>query len=469
MHKIGYIKKLKDSRYRVFSEKGRNMGTYKNMAHAKERLRQIEFFKRRSPLSKKLSFLEVVFKEKGLIKEASSLRDMRNKFIISFLATSLAYVLLDEKIDQTKMSEIISEEEKESILDEEPNLYADFIASEDMTIKNIVDMSYNFLDQDSKNMLYEHISELNKIPDSSQPLKEGEVVRIPSLKAIESVGLKIKKKIDENLEVEIVKKKLKPFSIQSIPLEYIANVAEIENYSRLAYDDKEPSKVFSEKNKPSGNWTIGFGHLLTKKELLSKKITINGREFNWTDGLNKATAQKLLRQDVSKNIPNVDYEKFKVNEDEIKAIISLSFLHGPLEVSKVLNESIVGEEFDAFAFQKNIKTLKVGNLGGHPTRRISEILTLSGIKLPPTKKSFTESIKDYNDFVEGRYKGELVSPTSTSVDILTNVVSKFDSVSDNTTAGRSANPLKMRKLLALIDDRKIDNHEELIRIIKNLR
>jgi hypothetical protein len=53
---------------------------------------------------------------------------------------------------------------------------------------------------------------------------------------------------DENLEVEIVKKKLKPFSIQSIPLEYIANVAEIENYSRLAYDDKEPSKVFSEKN-----------------------------------------------------------------------------------------------------------------------------------------------------------------------------------------------------------------------------
>ena len=78
MHKIGYIKKLKDSRYRVFSEKGRNMGTYKNMADAKERLRQIEFFKRRSPLSRKLSFLEVVFKEKGLIKEASSLRDMRN-------------------------------------------------------------------------------------------------------------------------------------------------------------------------------------------------------------------------------------------------------------------------------------------------------------------------------------------------------------------------------------------------------
>jgi|GEM_PF-2146040 GH24 family phage-related lysozyme (muramidase) len=469
MHKIGYIKKIKDSRYRVFSEKGKNMGTYKTMDDAKERLRQIEFFKRKSPLSKKLSFLEAVFKEKGLAKEASSLRDLRNKFIISFLATSFAYVLLDQKIDQAKISEIISEEEKDRILEEEPSLYADFIASEDMTTKHIVDMSYNFLDEDSKNMLYEHVSELNKIPDPNQPLKEGEVVRIPSSKAIESVGLKIKKKIDENLEVEVVKKKLKPFSVQNVPLEYIANVAEIETYSKLAYDDKDPSKIFSEKNKASGNWTIGFGHMLTKKELLSKKITIDGRDFNWANGLDKLTAQKLLRQDVSKNIPKVDYEKFKVNEDEIKAIISLSFLYGPQRVSEAFNDSIVNGEFDAYAFQKNIKNLKVGSLGGLPARRISEILTLYGIKLPPTKKSFTESIKDYNDFVEGRYKGELVSPTSTSVDILSNVISKFDSVSDNTTAGRSAKPLKMRKLLSLIEGRKIDDHEELIKIIRNLR
>lgn len=40
------IRKVKDG-YRVLSEKGRNMGTYKTEEEAKKRLRQIEFFKHR--------------------------------------------------------------------------------------------------------------------------------------------------------------------------------------------------------------------------------------------------------------------------------------------------------------------------------------------------------------------------------------------------------------------------------------
>ena len=38
------IRKIK-SGYRVLSEKGRNMGTYKTLKDAKKRLRQIEYFK----------------------------------------------------------------------------------------------------------------------------------------------------------------------------------------------------------------------------------------------------------------------------------------------------------------------------------------------------------------------------------------------------------------------------------------
>jgi hypothetical protein len=40
------IKKIK-SGYRVVAESGRNMGTYKTLAEAKKRLRQIEYFKNR--------------------------------------------------------------------------------------------------------------------------------------------------------------------------------------------------------------------------------------------------------------------------------------------------------------------------------------------------------------------------------------------------------------------------------------
>ncbi len=43
--KIAYIKKLPNGKYRVFSEKGKNMGTYNSQQAAKKRLQQIEFFK----------------------------------------------------------------------------------------------------------------------------------------------------------------------------------------------------------------------------------------------------------------------------------------------------------------------------------------------------------------------------------------------------------------------------------------
>ena len=40
------IKKVKEG-YRVVSEKGRNMGTYKTEGEAKKRLKQIEYFKQK--------------------------------------------------------------------------------------------------------------------------------------------------------------------------------------------------------------------------------------------------------------------------------------------------------------------------------------------------------------------------------------------------------------------------------------
>lgn len=45
MIKLGFIKKLPNGKYCVFSETGKNMGTYSSKDQAKKRLRQIEFFK----------------------------------------------------------------------------------------------------------------------------------------------------------------------------------------------------------------------------------------------------------------------------------------------------------------------------------------------------------------------------------------------------------------------------------------
>jgi len=43
--KIAKIRKLPDGRYRVISQKGKNLGTCKSLKGAKHRLRMIEMFK----------------------------------------------------------------------------------------------------------------------------------------------------------------------------------------------------------------------------------------------------------------------------------------------------------------------------------------------------------------------------------------------------------------------------------------
>lgn len=43
--KLAYIKKMPNGKYRVLSEKGKNLGTYKSRNEAKDRLKQVEFFK----------------------------------------------------------------------------------------------------------------------------------------------------------------------------------------------------------------------------------------------------------------------------------------------------------------------------------------------------------------------------------------------------------------------------------------
>lgn len=43
--KLAYIRKLPNGKYRVLSEKGKNLGTYSSRSAAEKRLKQIEYFK----------------------------------------------------------------------------------------------------------------------------------------------------------------------------------------------------------------------------------------------------------------------------------------------------------------------------------------------------------------------------------------------------------------------------------------
>lgn len=56
IEKIAYIRRLQNGKFRVYSENGRNMGTFSSKAEAKERLKDIEFFKRKNEADDALDF-----------------------------------------------------------------------------------------------------------------------------------------------------------------------------------------------------------------------------------------------------------------------------------------------------------------------------------------------------------------------------------------------------------------------------
>jgi lysozyme len=72
-----------------------------------------------------------------------------------------------------------------------------------------------------------------------------------------------------------------------LSLDGAACLIEAEDWRRKVYPDSDR------------NLTIGVGHLLTRSELASGKITIRDRTIRWSDGLSDVDVMLLLVQDAS--------------------------------------------------------------------------------------------------------------------------------------------------------------------------
>ena len=130
MLKQSYIKKINPSKYRVLSESGKNMGTYKTLSEAKKRLSQIEFFKQqddlRQPMRTNLDLGERNLLRKikkasdlldglGLKKEAQQLRNISYAATAGFILGSIlapfyigASYYVSDLLEQNKQ-EVLSE------------------------------------------------------------------------------------------------------------------------------------------------------------------------------------------------------------------------------------------------------------------------------------------------------------------------------------------------------------------------
>jgi lysozyme len=72
--------------------------------------------------------------------------------------------------------------------------------------------------------------------------------------------------------------------------------------------------------------TIGVGHLLTKSELSSGKIVINGVAVSYANGLTDQQVTNLLAQDVKPAEQCVNSGvKVSLNQDQFDALVSFTF------------------------------------------------------------------------------------------------------------------------------------------------
>lgn len=95
--------------------------------------------------------------------------------------------------------------------------------------------------------------------------------------------------------------------------------------------------------------TIGVGHLLTKHELATGVILIDGEPVEWAKGITEGQALQLLAQDVrpAETVVN-EHVKVELSQNQFDALVSFSFNCGDGAFAgsillKVLNQGHYGQ------------------------------------------------------------------------------------------------------------------------------
>jgi len=107
--KESFIRKLPNGKYRVFSEKGRNMGTYNTRQEAKKRLRQIEYFKHVKS-SSNITYTSVI---RSLKNDKDLVKKFKEKYKEAF---DHLFINGESDIDEKSLEEALKVIEDKSIL-----------------------------------------------------------------------------------------------------------------------------------------------------------------------------------------------------------------------------------------------------------------------------------------------------------------------------------------------------------------
>lgn len=435
--KHSYIKQIGPKKFRVYSEKGKNMGTYPSREGAKKRLRAIEFFKHQNSADdnhsfsrggegkvpeffrtnldygernealagrlKKLKTAQATLLGLGLKKEASQIgKSIKDTLMMAFLTLSVLGAGVhsaNKSLESGKLKEVLEDFATEESPTSEV-LTKTFM--EGTSLEEIISDAYRNTDLSGKeNIAKELIKEYNPnllfsddgglvIKDSSLFKNRAEVV-YPDLKNIMD-------KFSERLSSGYDTKETGLVGEMSLSEESKEALMSTEGFSPKIYNDNKKLKWPQDKERGSGHWTIGYGHKLTAPELKTGVIILkDGSKIFWKPEISKEDGIRIKANDLILNslIAAGISEDTLISRPMFEALSDLSFNIGPSALSSfILSIKDKSGNLSPDLFAKEIsrwtRVEDKSQRKGIIIRRISELLTAKGILLPEDPEDVLE-------------------------------------------------------------------------------
>jgi len=428
--KHSYIKQIGPKKFRVYSEKGKNMGTYPSKEGAKKRLRQIEYFKHQNSaddnhvfsrggegevpeffrrnldygerdevLAKKLKKLRTTssaLNDLGFKKEAKKIKEgIKSLLLKSFIVFSLlgsGVHAANQSLESGKLKELTEEFalEESSNAEEKKAQFNLGTPTEDVIFSIYPDVPTNGKEQIILNLLREYNPNL-VFGESGLQLKQEQLfkhikraeVAYPDLK-------KIMDKFSERLESGYDITEVGKVGEMSISEDAKKSLMSAEGFSSKIYNDNKKLKWPNDKEKGAGHWTIGYGHKLKETELDSGIIILkDGSRIRWSPKLSEGDALRIKANDLILNslLAAGLSEDTKISRPMFDALTDLSFNVGPGALAKFINsiqDNSGNLSPDLFAKEISgwTKVDEKEQRKGIIIRRISELLTAKGVLLP---------------------------------------------------------------------------------------
>jgi GH24 family phage-related lysozyme (muramidase) len=500
IQKTAYIRQIGDKKFRVYSEKGKNMGTYTSRAAAKKRLRDIEYFKHKNSaednhlfprggegkvpeffrrnldygerdeaLKKRISKLKITksaLDVLGLKKEASRIKNnIKSLLLNAFLSLSLfggAVYSANQSLESGKLKEIMAD----FALEESPNLEEKKIVFELNTpVDNMMQAMYPDVPiENKKDIILEFIKEYNpnlNFEDGTLQLKQTELIKhthraevaYPDLKKIIE---KLIKKLSSGYDPSEVGR-AGEMSISPAGVEFIMTG---EGFSSKIYNDNSSFKWPRDKNEAESkrHWMIGYGHQLQPDELDTGIIEISPTErVRWTDGISEEEAAKIKKKDLVR--VSILKSGIDPNEELTKGMydsfVDVSYNLGPERLERILNKSKdESGNFNIDLFSRELgtwtKVVDPAKKKGIQIRRISQILMARGILLPENPENTKQMMLSYDL--------NMATPNKNIIHDYIKYFSKSKKIEERT----------VELLLKKVSNTPIQSFEDFVKILKDI-